>query len=172
MAEQAHMRTVLFICTANRCRSPMAAAIWQDLVAQRGEAAEWQIQSAGTWAEAGLSATSFAQAVVARRGSDLSAHRSRSLDAASLQQASVILVMTRNHQESIGAEFPAVASKVHLLSRLIGQSFDIEDPYGGGLEDYELCVSNLQDILTEGYACLTELADRASGGALETQNSG
>ena len=106
-----------------------------------------------------MPATAFAQVVIGRRGIDLSAHRSRSLDADLLRQADVILVMTRNHQEAIRAEFPAVAYKVHLLSQLLGQSFDIDDPYGGSLDDYELCASNLQEILTTGYARLTEMVE-------------
>jgi protein-tyrosine-phosphatase len=141
----------------------MAAALWQNLVAQHGEAAEWEIQSAGTWAESGLPATTMAQVVIGRRGIDLTTHRSRSLDADLLRQVNVILVMTRHHQEAIQVEFPEIAHKVHLLSRLLEQSFDIDDPYGGSLEDYELCASNLQEILAQGYARLTELA-AASGG--------
>src|SRR5512135_68881 len=101
-------RSVLFVCTANQCRSPMAEALFKSLAAQHGESDRWQIQSAGTWAEAGRPATSLAQAVMQRRGIDLSAHRSRAVDAELLAATTVILVMTRNHQEALRAEFPAV----------------------------------------------------------------
>jgi hypothetical protein len=48
------------------------------------------------------------------------------------------------------------------LSQLIDRSFDIEDPYGGTLDDYELCATDLQDILTDGYDRLVELAGRTA----------
>ena len=100
MNDQVGLRSVLFICTANQCRSPMAAALLKSLVTQYGEADRWRIQSAGTWAEPGRPATQLAQAVLRRRNLDLSDHRSRALDAALLAEASIVLVMTR----FVGAE--------------------------------------------------------------------
>jgi protein-tyrosine-phosphatase len=161
MSEQTALRSVLFVCTANQCRSPMAEAILKSLVAQRGEAGRWQIHSAGTWAEPGRPATQLSQQVMRRRNIDLSAHRSRSIDADLLRAASVVLVMTRHHQEAIQAEFPEAQHKVCLLSQIIDRSFDIKDPYGGSLEEYEMCATDLQNILTDGYDHLVKLLDQA-----------
>ncbi len=138
----------------------MAEALLKSLVAQRGEADRWQIQSAGTWAEPGHPVTPFAQAVLQQRNLDLSEHRSRSLDAQLLAQASIVLVMTHHHQESIQIEFPQVSGKVYLLSQLIDRTFDIEDPYGGSLDDYEMCATELENILTNGYDRLVGLIDQ------------
>ncbi len=160
MNDQPTPRSVLFVCTANQCRSPMAEALLKALAVQRGEAERWQIQSAGTWTEPGHPATPLAQTVLQRRNLDVSAHRSRPLDGDLLTSSSLILVMTRHQQEAIQVEFPEVSDKVHLLSQLIDREFDIEDPYGGSLDDYELCVRDLQNILTEGYDRLVELSDR------------
>src|SRR5512136_320070 len=131
MSDQIAPRSVLFVCTANQCRSPMAEVLLKSLAAQRGEADRWQIQSAGTWTEPGRPATQLSQAVMRRRGIDLSSHRSHLIDADTLGAAEVILVMTRYHHEAIQAEFPEMRHKVYLLSQLIDRSFDIEDPYGG-----------------------------------------
>ncbi len=161
MSDQITPRLVLFVCTANQCRSPMAEAILKSLAAQRGEADRWQIQSAGTWTEPGRPATQLAQAVMRQRNIDLSGHRSRPIDTDLLRAAAVILVMTRHHQEAIQAEFPDIQHKVHLLSQLVDRSFDIEDPYGGSRDEYELCATDLQNILTEGYDRLVKLVDRA-----------
>jgi protein-tyrosine-phosphatase len=161
MSEPTPLRSVLFVCTANQCRSPMAAAIMNVLVAQRGEAARWQIQSAGTWAEPGRPATQLSQAVMQRRGIDLAGHRSRPVDAALLAEVAVVLVMTRHHQEALQAEFPAVQDKILLLSQLIDRQFDVEDPFGGSLDDYELCAADLQNILSAGYDRLAGIIDRA-----------
>ena len=161
MSDQIAPKSVLFVCTANQCRSPMAEALLKSLVARRGEADRWQIQSAGTWTEPGRPATQLSQVVMRQRNIDLSDHRSRLIDANLLVAASVILVMTRHHQEAIQAEFPEIQHKVYLLSQLVDRSFDIEDPYGGSLDDYELCATDLQNILTDGYDRLVELVDRA-----------
>ena len=152
-------RSVLFVCTANQCRSPMAAALLKSLAAQRGESDSWLIHSAGTWAEAGRPATRLSQVVMQRRNIDLSDHRSRPIDADLLDAAAVVLVMTRHHWEAIRAEFPDAQRKIHLLSQIIDRNFDIEDPYGGSLEEYELCATDLQNILTDGYDRLAELVD-------------
>jgi protein-tyrosine-phosphatase len=155
-------RSVLFVCTANQCRSPMAEVLLKSLVAQRGEVDCWQIRSAGTWTEQGLPATPLAGTVMRQRNVDLSEHRSRPIDLDLLNSATVVLVMTRHHQEALQAEFPAARDKVYLLSQLIDLHFDIADPYGGSLEDYELCAADLQNILTRGYERLAVLADRAA----------
>jgi protein-tyrosine-phosphatase len=160
MNDQIAPRSVLFVCTANQCRSPMAEALLKSLVAQRGEANHWQIQSAGTWSEPGRPATVLSQAVMRRRNIDLSDHRSRSVDADLLAAASVVLVMTRHQQEALRAEFPGMQHKIYTLSQLVDGSYDIEDPYGGSPDAYELCAVELQDILTNGYDRLVELAAR------------
>ena len=116
MSDQIAPRSVLFVCTANQCRSPMAEALLKSLAAGRGEADRWQVQSAGTWTERGRPATQLSQVVMRRRNIDLSAHRSRLIDADLLAAASVIMVMTRHHQEAIQAEFPGIQHKIYLLS--------------------------------------------------------
>jgi protein-tyrosine-phosphatase len=162
MSAQPALRSVLFVCTANQCRSPMAEALLKSLAAQRGEADRWLVQSAGTWAEHDHPATALTQVVMQRRNIDLSDHRSRPVDAELLAAATVVMVMTHHHLEALQAEFPQVRGKVFLVSQLIGRSFDIEDPYSGGLDDYELCATELQDILTDGYDRLAGMIDQSS----------
>jgi len=157
------MRHILFVCTANQCRSPMAAGLFQQQIAQAGEADRWRVASAGTWADDGRSATLLARSAMAEKNIDISGHRSRLLDGDLLRGVDVILVMTRNHLEAICAEFPEVADKTFLISQLIGQTYDIVDPVQGTLDDYRRCAADLQKILKDGYTRLAELADRAVG---------
>ena len=156
------MRHILFVCTANQCRSPMAAGLFQQQIEQAGEADRWQIASAGTWAENQRTATTFARTTMTERNIDISGHRSRLLDGDLLRGVDVILVMTRHHREAICAEFPEVADRTLMMSQLIGQTFDIVDPVQGTLDDYRRCAADLQQILTDGYPRLVELADRTA----------
>lgn len=157
------MRHILFVCTANQCRSPMAAGLFQQQIVQSGEADRWQVASAGTWAENQRSATLFARSAMAERNIDITGHRSRLLDGDLLRSVDIILVMTRNHLEAICAEFPEVADRTFMISQLIGQTYDIVDPVQGTLDDYRRCAADLQKILRDGYTRLVELADRAAG---------
>jgi protein-tyrosine-phosphatase len=154
------MRHILFICTANQCRSPMAAGLFKQQIARLGQTEQWQVASAGTWAVPDRPATLLARTAMAEKAIDLSEHLSQLLDDELLRSADVILVMTRQHLEAICAEFNGAASKTFLLSQLIGQIFDIDDPVQGTIDDYRRCANEIQRILADGYARLTELADR------------
>ena len=157
------MRYILFVCTANQCRSPMAAGLFNRQIAQLGEADRWHVVSAGTWAEEQRPATLLARTAMAEQNIDLSGHRSRLLDGDLVRGVDVILVMTRHHLEAICAEFPEVADRTFMISQLIGQTFDIADPVQGTLDDYRRCAADLQQILRDGYTRLAELADRGAG---------
>ena len=145
------MPSILFICTANQCRSPMAQAMFAAKVAALNQGENWNIGSAGTAAAEGIMATPFARRVMAERGLNLESHRSRVVTASLLESADLILTMTRNHREALCAEFPQVEHKIHLLSELIDQTFDIDDPVGGSEEDYRVCADEMEQILDKGF---------------------
>ncbi len=153
-------RNILVVCTANRCRSPMAATLLNKIVGEHPASNHWQISSAGTWGEPDLPATTLAQRMMTERGLDLSQHRARIVDADILSKADVVLVMTRSHLEALRAEFPKMSGKIFLLSQLVGQVYDIEDPYGGTYEDYQRCAAELQKLLNDGFTRLTEWVDQ------------
>ncbi len=154
------MQTILIVCTANQCRSPFAAAVLTPQITRAGLGDRWQVESAGIWATPNLPPTGMAQRVAAKRGLAIDGHRSQIVDESRMRSSSLIFVMTRNHREALAAEFPFVANKVHLLSEIINQTFDINDPAGGTEEDYEACFHDLQSILEEGFAHLRELMDK------------
>jgi protein-tyrosine-phosphatase len=140
----------------------MAAALLAHKAAQMGDAAKWQISSAGTWTTNGLPPMPLAREVLSDRGLDISQQRSQLVDAEHLSAADVILVMTRNQLDAIRAEFPETAHRTFLLSHLVGQAFDIEDPVEGTIEDYQRCVDDIAQILDAGYDRLVELAEHSA----------
>ncbi len=144
------MKTILFVCTANICRSPMAAAIMRARIAQLALDAEVQVLSAGVWAEAGSRASTGATTVLRQRGIDLAAHRSQLLDQALLKQADIILVMEEAHRRSIFYRDPQVLAKVFLLSEMAGGHADVDDPYGGSFEEYAETADELTMLIDKG----------------------
>lgn len=144
------MAAVLFVCTANICRSPMASVLFRQIVERISGDLEWRIESAGTWGFENLPAAQGAQLVMQTRGLDLSEHRSRIVTASIIQNADVILTMERGHKESLAIEFPEHRQRIFMLSELIGQAFDIPDPIGGPLSGYEQTAQDIEQILAQG----------------------
>ncbi len=108
---------VLFVCTGNICRSPMAEVLFAHL------APDVEVGSAGTMDWSGQPAHEYAIAAMAERGLDLSAHRSRRLSEYLVDESDLIVAMTRNHGWAVEARSEAKAASTFLpaeLSRLAG----------------------------------------------------
>jgi protein-tyrosine phosphatase len=157
------MPHVLFVCTGNLCRSPMAAALFAAELARAGLTG-WTVSSAGTWAVAGHPATREAVAALAARGLDLGAHRSRQLTAEQLEQADLILVATRAHAEAIRAEFAPLRAPIWLFSELVGERYDVPDPYGLSQADYEATAAELARLIAAGLPRARALLEGRSSG--------
>lgn len=142
---------VLFVCTGNVCRSPMAAGLFNAKAREAGEAELYHAQSTGTRALVDQPASLHAMTTMKQRGIDISAHRGTMITAESLDQAAVVIVMTHNHYEALATEFPIYRHKLHLMSELKGPAFDIGDPYGGPLSGYQSCARELETLIDQGY---------------------
>jgi protein-tyrosine-phosphatase len=151
------MPSILIVCTANICRSPLAMAILEARLAEDAETSDWKVESAGTWALEGERAARFSQAAASQRGLDLSNHLSRNVNREMMKSFDLILTMERGQKEALTAEFPESADQIFMVSELVGGMYDIYDPIGGPYSDYENTAAELERIFKEGLEHLKEL---------------
>lgn len=135
------------------------------MVAQRGEAGEWRIESVGVSALDGQPATLESVLVAAERGVDLGGHQSRAATLERLELFSLMLVMERRHKDALQAEFPHLADRVHLLTEMVGDQSDIWDPVGTGIENYRAMADQVTELIERGQAQISKLAshEQSSG---------
>jgi protein-tyrosine-phosphatase len=122
------MPSVLFVCTANRFRSPLAAALFNKMLQEEAGQGPWMVASAGTWAEPGQPVLPNVLEVAREYALDLSAHRSTRLDGQLLSEFDLILVMQSSQREALKSEFPSRYEQIYLFSEVVERRFyDIPD---------------------------------------------
>ncbi|MAE62551.1 MAG: threonylcarbamoyl-AMP synthase [Planctomycetaceae bacterium] len=141
-------RTVLFVCSGNTCRSPMAAALARtDLNDPRID-----VISAGVFAGSGSPMSDDARRAVEQLGVDPGAHRSQALTPELLAQADVVFGMTQSHVAAAHQMSPASADKIKLLD---ADGADIDDPIGAGLDMYVECATRIRTLTQQRLNDLT-----------------
>lgn len=151
------MARILVICTANICRSPVAAALLRDRLRQRG-LGDWTVNSAGTWAMVERPASRHSVDVMGRHGFNIADHRATMVEERHLREADLALTMEDGHAEALRAEFPTHAHKVFLLTEMVGRAYNIPDPYGGPIEEYQHMYDGLVEVIDAGLDRIIALA--------------
>jgi protein-tyrosine phosphatase len=123
------MPAVLFVCLANRSRSPIAAASFRKELIRRGVQKGWRVASAGTWTTDGLPPTPDAIVSAKRLGLNIDNHLSKVITPRMIEQADLVIVMERGQKEALQHEYACDGEKVHLLSEVAtGLAYDLPDP--------------------------------------------
>ncbi len=142
---------LLFVCTGNTCRSPIAEAMTDDAL-ERSSTTGVKTKSAGTFACEDSEATPYAQQVMEEIGLSLEKHRSQQITPELVKWADIILAMGKEQIEQLEAIAPDAKDKLHtLLGYVAGvygdpidHNYDVIDPFDEELEDYRACVEQLK----------------------------
>ncbi len=142
---------VLFVCTGNTCRSPMAETLFRKLVTEKLDCRDWELRergidvfSAGIAAGESDPATREAVQIMQEYKLDLSQHLSQQVTAPMLEESTLVLTMTDRHRRVLADSRPDLEDRFHLLNRT---GHDIADPIGGTLEDYRYCAQQIRENL-------------------------
>jgi len=149
------LKKILFVCSGNTCRSPLAEAIAKNILPGRLDFRA-DISSAGASALDGSPASQFSIEVGQAHGLDLSQHGSRLLGPALIRHADLVVTMGARHREIVGTLDPDALDYTFLLTNFSDHHFgDIPDPIGSGLETYERTYQLIRD-------CVESMASRLS----------
>src|SRR5437764_10389160 len=154
------MKTILFVCTGNVCRSPMAEGIFRRAVRGRGD---FRVISAGLGAVDGHPPSPNSVQAVAELGIAISGQRSRMLTPELVQQADYIFGMTHSHIDTVMLLYPQAAEKTFLLREFDDTldffEKDISDPIGGSYDVYLDC----RDQIEQGIASMLGFLEAEEG---------
>jgi len=136
------MKNILFVCTGNTCRSPMAEALLKHYGKETHQA-----KSAGVFAMPGEGASRNAITALGKRGIETN-HSSQLVSIELLDWSTNVLSMTSSHKQMLISHFPQYKDKIYTLHEYVnGNEKDISDPYSGSLERYENTLNELEELI-------------------------
>ncbi|MEO0092357.1 MAG: low molecular weight protein arginine phosphatase [candidate division WOR-3 bacterium] len=148
--------TILFVCTGNSCRSPMAKGIFDKLIEKSAKIRKSEINiltlSAGTNATKGNLPSEYAQQAVKKYGVDIRHHISHPLTEERIALADLILVMENKHKERVLELAPLAKNRTFLITEYVGEdNQEIPDPFGQPLEKFQEVADLLYKLLQKVY---------------------
>ncbi len=148
-------KTILFVCTGNVCRSPMAEGLMKELLGGREDIV---VLSAGVSAPKGAPASQHSVQALSELGIDLRSFRSQPVSEELLEQCTHVFTMTRDHRRLIDLLFPEHGEKIRLLGEFTRNGGDVPDPIGQGLPTYKRC----RDVIKSALEQILDFVDQST----------
>ena len=155
------MKQILFVCTGNICRSPMAEGLMKHFLAGRKDIT---VRSAGVHAQQGAAASQSAVIALNEEGIDLRGFRSQPVTEELLEDCTHVIVMTKDHKRLLTLFYPEHESKIRLLGEFTRNGGDIPDPIGQGVAIYKRC----RDVMKSALAQILTFVDQSTPLAYST----
>ena len=142
---------LIFVCTGNTCRSPMAEVIYKNLE----KVSDMKVCSRGLVVLFAEPLNPKAEIVLKKHDLELDNHMAKGLKASDLEENTIILTMTSGHKKKVQELYPEVKD-VYTIKEFAGEIGDVVDPYGGTLMDYEECYTELGRLVKKTVYKLNE----------------
>jgi len=142
------LKKIIFVCTGNTCRSPLAEMIMKDLL-KKANINHIEIISRGLSVFGESPVNAHVETILAKYNINLSPHCSTLLSEDDFTSDTVVLTMTNHHKQLASNRFSAYSNNIYTLYEYVdGSNEDVHDPYGGNINIYENCFAELLEVLT------------------------
>lgn len=139
------MKKIIFVCTGNTCRSPMAEGIAKKIAKDLDNPVE--IYSRGVSAAEKEPANELAIEALLVYQIDIKEHRSKQIGIEDFNEETIVLAMTQQHRKILTNNFPKFAEKVYTIKEFAGLTGEIRDPFGESLLEYQNCAQELKQLI-------------------------